>query len=505
MKKVLYPLIAAVLLTVLVASACGGGGSTAVESAPAAVESAAKAAEAPAPTETPEPTATPVPTPLPTVDPSSGGSTAECDEKFSDGLMWFKDASGLYGYIGTDGITAIEPQYEAALPFKDGYAVVSYGENGLLHDIIIDTAGNTVVGNLDSGKLYVDYDLFEDFENLPSVEVCKAQGQNVTTEGFNYLSKDGTLLTEDKYMYVGAFHDGFALVGAGKMKGKSIFIRTTFGESNDLISGDTYESLATSYYYIDRNGNKLSDETWVKAGVFSDGLASVAKKDGSGDLLWGYINASGEQVIDCKYSKASPFAHGFAVVCLDGNYLLIDQTGREYEAAAKFDRIYFPGSTGYARVSSDNMMGLIDKDGKVLVQPEYSTVNYLPPDMAVVERKDGDNGKWGIIGFDGSTVVDLVYDSLVVGESVIVYGSEGKFGIMTRQGEIITEPVWDSIGSSGSKLLSVESGGKFGFIDISGNPVRECEFDSVGPFGSGAAVVKKDGVWFIMDEAGNIL
>lgn len=58
---------------------------------------------------------------------------------FNDGLCLAKDvASGLYGYLNTDGQWEIQPQYQKAGEFSEGYATV----NG---NTIIDTNGNIVL------------------------------------------------------------------------------------------------------------------------------------------------------------------------------------------------------------------------------------------------------------------------------------------------------------------------------------------------------------------------
>lgn len=63
----------------------------------------------------------------------------ECIYSFNDGLCLAKETtSGLYGYLNTDGQWAIQPQYQKASEFSEGYATV----NG---NTIIDTNGNIVL------------------------------------------------------------------------------------------------------------------------------------------------------------------------------------------------------------------------------------------------------------------------------------------------------------------------------------------------------------------------
>ena len=62
----------------------------------------------------------------------------------------------------------------------------------------------------------------------------------------------------------------------------------------------------------------------VNDNMFSAGKLAVQK-----DGLWGYIDGSGEMVIDAQYDEASPFAGNYAQVTLGSRYLLIDADGNE--------------------------------------------------------------------------------------------------------------------------------------------------------------------------------
>ena len=62
------------------------------------------------------------------------GNTFAAAKSFSGGLAAVKDAAtDLWGYIGTDGKYLIQPAYEEAQPFSDGYAVVK--QNGAYYII----------------------------------------------------------------------------------------------------------------------------------------------------------------------------------------------------------------------------------------------------------------------------------------------------------------------------------------------------------------------------------
>ena len=90
-------------------------------------------------------------------------------------------------------------------------------------------------------------------------------------------------------------------------------------------------------------------------------------------VKWGYINKSGELVIQPEYDDARNFSEGFAVVRIKGRWGFIDQSGEEvipvkYKSAWAF-------SDGLARVQTfEDKMGFIDKTGQWKISADYEEV-----------------------------------------------------------------------------------------------------------------------------------
>ena len=91
----------------------------------------------------------------------------------------------------------------------------------------------------------------------------------------------------------------------------------------------------------------------VNDNMFSAGKLAVQK-----DGLWGYMDGSGEMVIDAQYDAATPFCGNYAQVTLGSRYILIDADGNEvmelggidYEVNGDFTRMAateeYTGKTG---------------------------------------------------------------------------------------------------------------------------------------------------------------
>ena len=116
--------------------------------------------------------------------------------------------------------------------------------------------------------------------------------------------------------------------------------------------------------------------------------------------LYGYLDASGNVAIPAKYSSATSFGDGFAVVRFGSTYSVIDEDGG----------VIAGGFTSYTKnpsgvvVGKDGMYGVYNKDGCVLpVEYNSITANYS---NYIIER----NGKYGLADLSGKVLIQPTYD-----------------------------------------------------------------------------------------------
>ena len=89
--------------------------------------------------------------------------------------------------------------------------------------------------------------------------------------------------------------------------------------------------MAGKMCYINKQGKTVFTITnGVWADEFSEGLANVSIRKGTGLEAWGYINRKGEFVIKPQFQQAKPYYHGLAQVFLNGQggYSYIDRSGK---------------------------------------------------------------------------------------------------------------------------------------------------------------------------------
>src|SRR5688572_22466534 len=90
------------------------------------------------------------------------------------------------------------------------------------------------------------------------------------------------------------------------------------------------------------------------------------------DRIWGYINRTGEIVIEPQFFAANEFSEGLAAVRLGGTYGYID-SGGEFVLPAKYD-LAEPFRNGLALVHIDGKPYMIDKKGTIQFEHPYKKI-----------------------------------------------------------------------------------------------------------------------------------
>ena len=222
---------------------------------------------------------------------------------FVDNCTHFEDGLALvnlnekFGFIDKKGKLIINPIYDYALDFNEGFAAVATTN---IHDEI-------KWGYIDkSGKIVIDFQFNNVFDFPGSFNEGLA---SVSSDGLNwgYINKEGKYEIQpqfESYISASAFINGLSL----------IFMGGKFG-------------------YIDKKGNIVINPVFELAEPFFDKELAVAQ---SSNNLFGYINRNGNFEINPQYELAFPFIDGIAFVKVSGKYGIIDKNG-SYIVNPQFD------------------------------------------------------------------------------------------------------------------------------------------------------------------------
>ena len=246
-----------------------------------------------------------------------GNQYGEVDT-FANGLCAItmgEDGDGTWGYINSTGKKIIDCKYKYACPFINDIAPVETVNNIWY---FIDMEGNKkkVLNKLDNVK-GIGY-------------VCDAIPV-FNGEVWAYYTDDQKLICEG-YDEAMAMANGYAAV----RKGNSWQLINEKGEGvtdqvyTDIVVDDKGIAYRNSYFakqngkyrMYDIDGNVIGDGVFDNARLFNPGSDYAAVMING---KWGFVDASGKQVIEPEYEDARSFANGVAAVKKNGKWGYIDK------------------------------------------------------------------------------------------------------------------------------------------------------------------------------------
>lgn len=223
-----------------------------------------------------------------------------------------------------------------------------------------------------------------------------------------------------------------------------------------------------------------------------------------GSKKWGYVNKNNYLVINCQYTYAGLFKNGYAEVANNGDWGIIDSTGKEV-IPLKYESIksFYKGTLIYEDVVS-NRYGITSVDGKVslpLGKAKYLSAFY--DGFAVIELSDK---KRGMINYLGDLIIPVKYDGLwQFVENMAMLKLDNKYGFADRKGKVIVPVKYESASDYHEGLASVTLKGKSGYVDMKGKVVIPLTWEFAGNFSEGLAPVKSNGLYGFIDKTGKIV
>ena len=203
----------------------------------------------------------------------------------------------------------------------------------------------------------------------------------------------------------------------------------------------------SSFFYVDKAGNKLSDKTYESIYYLKDGFSAVRLNG-----LWGFIDENFKQVIDFKFYDVHSFYENHAAVMdKDKKWGFIDTAGNvtidfQYDEAENF-------SEDLAAVKQGDKWGYIDKNGKEVISCKYDEAHNFSEGLAAVAInnyfEDGCMA-WAYIDAKGDVVIPFYsYSALGVIPLFISDFHDGR--------AFVTKDLVSVIGKNGENIFRGDS------------------------------------------------
>ncbi|WP_458414714.1 WG repeat-containing protein [Schinkia sp. CFF1] len=236
---------------------------------------------------------------------------------------------------------------------------------------------------------------------------------------------------------------------------------------------------------------------WISEGLFYQVTASlypVSTKTADG-VKWGYINSRGKLQIKQDYDQAMEFqTNGLAVVRLNNHFGVINHNGKfvvepRYEMISLF-------SEGRAQVIDKGNYKVIDTSGKVLTSKFYSLIGAYESGRALfAETTEGGQHRYGYLDRQGKEVIpaQFINGNDFQNDKAVVQLSANEYAIINRIGKILNKYPYPFVGNLGDGLLPFKENedGKLGYMDVKGTIIIQPQYTIAMPFEEGYAIVNK--------------
>jgi hypothetical protein len=353
-----------------------------------------------------------------------------------------------WGFVDTQGRSVVDPQYSQALPFTEGLAAVDSG--GRWH--FIDPAGCTIIPGP-----FADAHPFKD--GLAAVRVdalwgfVDHAGGWVIEPGFEELAE--AVATGSGLTHMACFSEGLCAARRGERWG-----------------------------FIDRSGAWVIEPRFIEADAFHEGLAAVREATGGGGGQVGFIDRHGKMVIPPRFESALWFSGGRAIASLirprdedrpppvdaagpedgkDIRVVMIDATGDEIAdlgwgpdpgfvgGARELLSLVAPDylSEGLVPAARDGAWGFMDRAGRWAIPPRFALVLPFRNGLAPVGLRDEpgadplDIQRWGLIDTRGNWVIEPELSSISLwGGALMSARLHSRWGVIDRDGKWRVEPAY---------------------------------------------------------------
>lgn len=245
------------------------------------------------------------------------------------------------------------------------------------------------------------------------------------------------------------------------------------------------------------------------------------------DNKWGVIDSSGETIISPSYeemiiipnNKKDVFVCTYDVNYETGDYKTKALNAKNQEIYTEYEQIeaiqnnddlnnvWYENNS--LRVKKDGKYGLINLDGKQVLNTEYEEITAIGGIQKSLKTKK--DGKYGVVNTEGTTIIENKYADITnLGKDdkagFIVKGEEGKFGVVSYTGTQVLDNKYETIEKiHANDMYVIKEGDKQKLINKDGNVVLEDGFDKIKTIlakKENGVIYEKDGKFGIMNLSG---
>jgi hypothetical protein len=284
-------------------------------------------------------------------------------------LAVFDTTTKKYGFIDKSAKWVIKPQFKHVTDFSEGLAAVGFWDNDPNH--LMSTGSK------------------EYSEHLASVK-------------WGFIDTNGVMVIDTQYREVSAFHMGICLVDKNfidrngnkinpdtildqellcrlqsensnfqyQKGGKYISSNSKFN-SCGIVARENYDGISSSgrFGYVDCQNSWIIQPKFQNARNFVDGKAGVQRKISKGNFEWGFINCSGDTVMDFQFQHVGDFYQGVVPVCKNDKWGVVNERNEvvvPFEYANKWPIFDYGFKDGLILLLKDGKQNYFNSNGEIV-------------------------------------------------------------------------------------------------------------------------------------------
>lgn len=180
------------------------------------------------------------------------------------------------------------------------------------------------------------------------------------------------------------------------------------------------------------------------------------------------------------------------ITAITGVIIVINKSKENYELEKISNE-----DINYYKIMSNGKSGIIDKTGKVIIEPKYNTIklpNPKKPIFICIYDYNAVSGEYKtkvlnekneeiLKNYENVNTIDIkeVVSSIPYEKTLLQYQKDGKYGIINFEGKSIIKPIYEEIRNMPYREgeLIVKKQGKYGVVSINGGKLLDCKYDYI--------------------------
>lgn len=299
-----------------------------------------------------------------------------------------------------------------------------------------------------------------------------------------------------------------------------VIIPLAFDAVTPFYEGLSVVSKNDSVFYINKENTNPFDQFFTDAYAFNNGIAAV--KNGNkwcfinrqGQIIspiydeineisdnfytvklngkYGALNNFGQVIIEPKFEELGDFKNGFAYYRSENKSGFVSKDG--YVHKAEFDWLSDFGADKIAIVKIGNSYGLVNANGKIILETKYDQVLKANNGLFIVVL----NNLYGFYNSAGCFLSTIAYDfskekpvDFYTNGQVFKLIKKGQQALMDANGRTsIDFGVYEEINFASNGLIRVKNKNKYGYVDRKLNLDISYKYTKASDFKDSCAIVQ---------------